>query len=90
MSTSEILKAAFKAIEARKKAEKKERELKEQVKALLGNNSTLEADGFFAVLSPCQRASLDKELVKAMIGEDGMEQVTVITEYEKLEIRRAA
>jgi len=73
----ELAQDLFNAIELRKELEKKEKELKEQIKLIMGEEKLLEAGSIFITLDDRERTDLDK---KAMIQELGMD---LIKRFEK-------
>lgn len=91
MRTSDILLIATverlaKTIESRRLNEKLERQLKGDIKILMGDNNILEAGPFMVTIKKQSRTSLDLGALKEKLGSAEMKRFETITSYEILEV----
>lgn len=80
----------FEIIENRKAAEKVEKELKEVLKGIMGEDATLEAGEFMVLLESRVRSDLDKKAILENEGPDFIAKYSKTTEYEILSVKSMA
>lgn len=74
-------------IEARKHAEKLEKDLKKEVKEIMGKDLTLEAGEFCVILSLRTRKDLNKVALEHDHGHAFVTKYTTLSSYEVLEVK---
>lgn len=85
----ELVAHLARVIDVRKSLEKQEKDLKEQVKALMGDAMVLEAGDFSVVISQRNRRDLDKDAIAHDMGQDFVAKYTKVTTYDTMEIKAA-
>jgi hypothetical protein len=76
-------------IELRREAERREKELKDYFKELIGEaEATVQIGAYILVLSECTRTDLDKKALMVAMG-DRIKDFEKQTSYTKLEVKKA-
>lgn len=75
-------------IETRKTAEKLEKELKAQIKAIMGDDATLEAGDWMVLIETRNRSDLDKASIAHDHGVEFVNKYSKRTEYEILSVKQ--
>lgn len=91
MKTQSIAKTGMVAelaevIRLRKEFEKREKELKDQVKSYMGSNLFLEAEGFMVILKDRSRRDLDKDAIMHDLGVQFFKDYERETTYQIMEV----
>lgn len=73
-------------IRLRKEFEKREKELKDQVKSLMGTDLMLETEGFIVLLKDRHRKDLDKTAIMHDLGKAFFERYEKETIYQIMEV----
>lgn len=81
-----IVKKLYQTIEARKKLEKEEAQLKEEVKLIMGDEKTLEADDFMVSLDERSRTDLDKKMMAESLGSDVLKKFEKTSSYYQMSV----
>lgn len=84
----EKVQALFAIIEQRKELEKAEKELKKEIRELMGDALLLEAGALAVVVSERSRRDIDKEAIAADHGVDFLAQYTKTTSFEIMEVKK--
>ena len=85
-SNIELAENLFKVIEARKELEKRETELKEQVKELMGEESILEAGSIFISFDERSRTDLDKKKMQQELGLELLKQFEKTSTFRVMQV----
>lgn len=85
-SNIELAENLFKVIEARKELEKRETELKEQVKELMGDESILEAGSIFISFDERSRTDLDKKKMQQDLGLELLKQFEKTSTFRVMQV----
>ncbi len=89
VSTIEMVTKLFEVIEARKVAEKLEKDLKTQIKAVMGEDAILNAGDFCVVIETRNRTDLDKTAIAHDMGTEFITKYSKRSEYEILSVKSA-
>lgn len=74
-------------IETRKVAEKAEKQLKTEIKAIMGEDATLEAGEWMVLIETRNRSDLDKAAIAHDMGDEFISKYSKRTEYEMLTVK---
>lgn len=85
--TIELVSKLNEVIEARRVVEKHEKELKEQIKLIMGSEALLEAGSLMVLLESRSRSDLDKKALTQDLGEDVVLKYTKTTTYSMMSIK---
>jgi len=77
-------KALIRFIQARKEAEKVEKELKSYWKIELKTDGAINAGGILITVEDCTRSSIDTKTLAAEMGAEFVKKYTKITEFQKV------
>lgn len=87
-SNVELAESLFKTIELRKELEKREAELKEQVKELMGEETILEAGPIFISFDERLRTDLDKKKMQQELGLELLKQFEKTSTFRVMQVIR--
>lgn len=82
-----LVKKLHALIETRKIAEKEEKEIKAELKMIMGDDSTLEAGGLIVLRSERSRKDLDKDQLSEDMGQEFIAKYTKVSHYEIMEVK---
>ncbi len=74
--------------DTRKAAEKVEKEIKDQLREIMGEDMILEADGLIVLRKECTRSSIDRDLLLGDMGPHFVLKYTQTSEYETLTVQK--
>lgn len=77
-------------IETRKILEKDEKALKEKIRSLMGEESTLTAGDLVVIRSIRNRKDLDKDAIMHDLGNEFFTKYSKTSQYEVMEVKRTA
>lgn len=83
----DILENYNKTQELMRELKKTQDAMKAEIMAAIKNGS-MKRNGYLAIVTDCQRSSLDKKAIIAEHGADFVEEFTKVTEYKKLEVKK--
>lgn len=81
-----IIKKLYQTIEARKKLEKEEAQLKEEVKIIMGDEKVLESENFVVSLDERSRTDLDKKLMIESLGSEVLKKFEKTSSYLQMSV----
>lgn len=88
--TLKMVDQLFQVIETRKFAEKAEKELKAQIKKIMGSDACLEAGEFMVVIETRARTDLDKTALVHDLGQSIVDKYSKKSEYEILSVKQTS
>ena len=84
----DLAKRLFDAIQARKQAEKLEAALKSEIKLVMGDETTMVADGIEITREEASRSGIDGDLLTEKMGEAFVLGFIKTTTFEKLSVKK--
>lgn len=85
--TQQLVATLFEIIETRKTAEKAEKKLKEEIKAIMGEDALLDAGEFCVMIEVRNRSDLDKTAIAHDMGMEFITKYSKRSEYEILSVK---
>lgn len=82
IKTVEIAKDLALTIELRKELEKKEKELKDQIRLVMGDDTVLEAGNILITTGDRTRSSLDQDALQHDMGHEFVLKYTKVSHYQ--------
>lgn len=74
--------------EVMREMQKQQKELRQEIINQMRESALICGD-YIAVLSDCTRSAIDKNKLKEDFGQDFIDKYTVVSEYQKLEVKAA-